>query len=353
MHDRSVAAEVPHIYNRYSVRKRKPFRVSQRAFTRFYLENPHIVELDYNSVLFYTLHSSRAPLLISASGGIEIMDIGTPGIFHANAGDGKAFYKLLINCWDQATAQGNSSALILAQNLPYFRGIAHYNAGDHYIAAVSFMAHAAYGKEYVAEAVYNAACVLHQLGMRDLARLYYLRALKLKYQSSHPALRNLAVLEFEEGTMSTVEAEIRRLLAGEGNLILQGLASSFEAFKAQTIVAPITPKNDVEKFVVMAYDPYEDIALVHHPFTSPMKEFVAKGFRGSSALVNAFCTSAYFRAVEAVCPTSASSSQPAAGSCHLSKPERINIFFILKIFHLMDNGDVGNICKQVERLRQH
>lgn len=273
---------------------------------------------------------------------------------HANAGDGKAFYKLLIDRWDKAIKKGNSSALTLAQNFPYFRGIAHYNAGDHYMAAVSFIAHAAYGKEYVAEAVYNAASVLHQLGIRDLARLYYLRALKLTYQPSHPALMNLAVLEFEEGTMNAVENEIRRLVGIKSNPMLEGLLSHLEALKARNIAAPTPPKVDVEKFVIMAYDPYEDIAVVHHPFASPMKEFLAKSFRGSPGLIKAFCSSADFSTVEALCPNSLllSPQESNVESCGMAKPERINIFSILRFFHVMDNNDVDTLCRQVERLRQ-
>lgn len=44
----------------------------------------------------------------------------------------------------------------------------------------SFLLHTAQGQEYVAESCYNSAFLLHSLGHRNLARLFYLRAIQVR-----------------------------------------------------------------------------------------------------------------------------------------------------------------------------
>lgn len=59
--------------------------------------------------------------------------MGTPGVVHANAGDGKHLYKPLVEGWRRARS---AHSVVVTLQQPYFRGIAHHGRGEKTLALV-------------------------------------------------------------------------------------------------------------------------------------------------------------------------------------------------------------------------
>ena len=77
----------------------------QRAFHRAFLEGVEGVAMavDYDELLFHTLHGELRDLYVSEGGQLEVRTAKhpTPAATHGNAGDGKQLIKMAFDAWQK------------------------------------------------------------------------------------------------------------------------------------------------------------------------------------------------------------------------------------------------------------
>jgi hypothetical protein len=317
----------------------------KRLFTRYYLEHPEDVELDYDSRLFYMLHSTTTPLVFDASGQVHVAGVGAPGVLHANAGDGKSFYESMVRAWRAAVRDRTST---IAANLPYFRGIAHHQRQEAALALASFAAHTANGSKWVGESCYNAGFILHSFGEVGLARLLYLRSMQLEAQVADRAANNLAVVELSAGNSSfrAAQTAIAEALGrdpddGQARLLKRTFQATYQAHTSGSGVATHPVRQPDFAWSVPAVDAAYDLrscgAYVHEVLDGYLTPALAETAERTLGLAGAFERSRYVEAASLLCQRLGYATF-STGELDFSWAR------VLEVFHYLGESDSAALC---------
>ena len=245
----------------------------QRAFHTVMLQHPQLIGLDYDGVVFQTLHFLTSPLTVESNGQVvvainddhqgndeeDIHDSSSdrtkvpraqrlrwqerPCAVHGNGGDGKPAFARLVSGWQAAlaagdandTAEGESSArdsqcgprtpdskktgattaaTVSVEPPPFSTGIAFYQAGDLARAEVAFRKALASPLEPAQQidSAYNLGVVLTELGKLGEAEEVYQKH-ALRHNPTHEgSLLNLAALRSHAGDQAGANALLDRCL---------------------------------------------------------------------------------------------------------------------------------------------
>jgi TolA-binding protein len=244
----------------------------QRAFHTVMLQHPQLIGLDYDGVVFQTLHFLTSPLAVESNGQVVVAVDGNgngddendvdgngryssklsrvqrqewqkrPCAVHGNGGDGKPAFARLVSGWQAALAAGDANeaaeggstntvrdaqhssrsssktaaaaAAVSVEPPPFSSGIAFYQAGDLNRAEVAFRKALASPLEPAQQidSAYNLGVVLTELGkLGEAEEVYHQHALRLN-PTHEGSLLNAAALRSHAGDGVGANALLDRCL---------------------------------------------------------------------------------------------------------------------------------------------
>ncbi|KAG5190021.1 hypothetical protein JKP88DRAFT_352859 [Tribonema minus] len=209
------AADLLYVFEEVAAYDAMPTTCDQRAMTKYFLEHPGIVTLDYDQDMFVTLAMSSSPVEFLPDGRFRLSGDtratrNAAGVLHANANWGKVWYPELIAAWQGARRERRS---ITTEPPARFAGLALAREGRAEEALAAFRRAVKAGPRD-ADSHYNIGALLRSAGDEAGARAAYERALVADPAHAN-SLHNLALLVYVEGRVADAADMLRRAYAAE------------------------------------------------------------------------------------------------------------------------------------------